>query len=625
MTAALLVVSVTLPAFPASVTEDSTTARTLDTLTVRDQRPEGPDPTTQRTTVDGDYIRASSRATPLEALSQSSAGIYVTSRGAGLHGVASGSSGGIYMRGLGGSPNTQILIVEDGAPDYQGIFGHPIPDAFSPSLIDRVVVVKGGDGVLYGTNAMGGVILMENRWPDSAGIRFENDAAWGSYNTFRDRAVVFAQRGAVGAVGAFSAFTTEGHRDGCESSSVAGQAGVRVQTRSGCEVSVREKVVHLEGADPGTDNVPAVPRRWFEVTRNMLSARLSCERGPLQMEAAPWFTLGVHRLYDGFHSRDYSLGGDAHVTLPLLSNHLGVVAGVAVDRVDGMVEQLVDTTNAGGDTLWVLARQELSATTGGALYGQFTFKPGLGIAAVAGGRVYYSTEYGWVPLYKAGLAWRWFPWLGLQTRFSRNFRQPTLRELYLPFPTANPDLEPERAYTWDASLELTPWFGRLSCAVYRTWADELIKYFGHWPSAEVVNIDNMEITGVEVEVSTPERFPVRLELTGCWQDVGRYTRQNPEAKVNGRLEWGPRVRGTAVTVALEGEWVHGIYMENYSRERIPDVFVVDGSVRMSRTTRSGALLEPYVIVRNLLNRPYAYILDYSMPGIHLLAGIRLGV
>ena len=109
--------------------------------------------------------------------------MYITSRGTGLHGISSGASGGIYIRGMGGSPNSQILVVEDGAPDYQGIFGHPIPDAFFPSMIDKVTVIKGGDGVLYGTNAMG-VIDIRNRWPEKGGICLENNVAVGSLTPF---------------------------------------------------------------------------------------------------------------------------------------------------------------------------------------------------------------------------------------------------------------------------------------------------------------------------------------------------------------------------------------------------------------------------------------------------------
>jgi len=119
----------------------------LEPVEVVSPEPAGRDRTQGETVVTGEDLRNSSRASTFEALAQESADIYVPGRGA-MHGVANGASGGIRIRGLGGSPNSQVLVVEDGVPDYQGIFGHPIPDAYLPFLLDDVLVVKGGDSVL---------------------------------------------------------------------------------------------------------------------------------------------------------------------------------------------------------------------------------------------------------------------------------------------------------------------------------------------------------------------------------------------------------------------------------------------------------------------------------------------
>jgi len=135
--------------------------------------------------VDGQRLRDNARASTFEDLAQEDGDVYVSSRGAGIHGIGNMATGGIRIRGLGGSPNSQILVVEDDAPDYQGIFGHPIPDAYVPALIDEVLVIKGGDSTLYGTNAMGGVVVIRNRWRGEDGYELLSDAALGSYQTTR--------------------------------------------------------------------------------------------------------------------------------------------------------------------------------------------------------------------------------------------------------------------------------------------------------------------------------------------------------------------------------------------------------------------------------------------------------
>jgi len=66
--------------------------------------------------VEGQQLRDSARFGTFEALSQRMGDMYVPGRGA-MHGVGNGATGGIRIRGLGGSPNSQVLVVEDGVPD----------------------------------------------------------------------------------------------------------------------------------------------------------------------------------------------------------------------------------------------------------------------------------------------------------------------------------------------------------------------------------------------------------------------------------------------------------------------------------------------------------------------------
>jgi outer membrane cobalamin receptor len=585
------------------------------------------DPTANPTVLSGDRARETERSTPLEALSQESADIYVTSRGSGLHGISNGSSGGMYIRGLGGAPNSQILVVEDGAPDYQGIFGHPIPDAFFPSLIDRVTVVKGGDGVLYGTNAMGGVIVVENRWPEQEGLRLENDAAYGSFNTFRDRVTLLQKRGRFESASAFSAFSTDGHRDGANGNSMAGRAGVRFPLPAGFSVSLHEKMVFLDGGDPGPVMQPSIDHR-FMVLRSNASGRIEKTGGAFSLTIVPWLNAGEHRLYDGFFSRDYLAGGYAEGSTELLRSRAKLLFGIAAEQVDGAVRNRIEGTE-----------ENVESLSSGAPYGQIELSPGAHVTMVSGGRLLWSNRYGWVPLYKAGATWNRLSLLTLHARIAKNFRQPTIRELYLPFPVANPGLRPERAVNTEAGVE-SSCSGYTAClTAFRTHADDLIKYFGAWPSAEVVNIDRIDITGIEGEFKTPRLGPWGAELNACWQDVGRFTRQNPEAKMNGRLDYKAKTRAGLLEWAITGEWVHGLYMNNYRRDPMKDVFFLDGSVRL-RTERTGGIaIEPYCIVRNLLDAPYEdirysfirnildgsneYIRYYPMPGINVLAGLSI--
>jgi len=444
-------------------------------------------------------------------------------------------------------------------------------------------------------------------------MRLENDAAYGSFNTFRERATLLSRSGKADVVSAFSAFTTDGHRDGTGGNSVAGQLGGRVHLPGPGTVAFRDKIIQLDGGDPGPDIHPYTDHR-FDVLRNTFSALLDYPTNTLHLKVVPWLNGGEHRLYDGFFSRDYTAGAVAECSDAFLKRRIQLLVGTAGEYVDGTVLNRISDT--------VTPVKELSSA---GLYGQITAQPGLGLTGVCGGRLHHSNRYGSVPLYKAGLNWDPAESFSMHTRLTKNFRQPTLRELYLPFPVANPDLRPEIAVNWDAGMDVKTGRLRFGVTVFKTWATDMIKYFGEWPTAEVVNIDKLEIRGVEGECTLDPMGPFAAFVTASWQDVGRFTKQNPDAKVNGRISYISQRENGQLELAVTGEWVHGLYMNNYKRDPLDNVFFIDVSARYRTHGRGGIQLEPYCIVRNMLNSRYEYIHYYPMPGINFLAGLTLKV
>jgi outer membrane receptor protein involved in Fe transport len=581
--------------------------------TVKGSHSPGKDTTADATHIDGDKLRDSPRTSTLEALSQETADVYVPGRGLGIHGVASGASGGVTIRGLGGSPNSQVLVVEDGVPDYQGIFGHPIPDAYVPFLIDEVMVVKGGDSVLYGTNAMGGVIVITSRWRLQEGFELENDASYGSYGTIRENAAFLGKWGKWGAASAFHLLKTDGHRDGAGGSNVVGNLGGCYNFNQDLKLSIRNKVVNLKGGDPGPATHPYTDH-WYDVWRDNLSLHLLYRHDRFKLRVTPYFTIGVHELYDGFHSHDYATGGNVETDVNI-HRTLKLLLGLGAEYVNGKVENRIDRES-----------QPVEGLTNYSFYNQITYKPVDALSLVIGSREMVNTTYGFVFLYKGGFKWNYYEGLYLRSRVTRNFRQPTIRELYLPFPTSNPDLRPEYSLNWDFEAGFESKHLDISASGYRTQADNMIKYFGSWPAAEVVNIDRIVVWGVEVRINLKKLGPLGLLATANCQDVGRYTRQNPKAKLDFILQLGHDFGAHAVDGSISGEWVHGLYMADYGRERIDDVFVMDATLRyLYHPGDRRFSLEPYVFLRNLLDNRYAYILDYTMPGFNVMVGLKVRI
>jgi outer membrane receptor protein involved in Fe transport len=564
------------------------------------------DRTTDAHSIEGEELRKSPRPSLLEAVAQEAPWVFVSSRGVGVHGIASGASGGIHIRGLGGSPNTQVLVVQDGIPDYQGVFGHPLPDAYVPDLIDEVRVVAGGDSVLFGTNAMGGVIELKSRWRTAPGIEAHFRTGYGSYQSLVVQPVFLGKFGKWDLAASFHGKSSDGHRPGAGGDLQVGQAGARVWLSDKGRLSLRLKVTHINGADPGPVTHPN-PDNWFDALRLNASALFEYFQNGMEWRAAAFASMGRHALYDGFLGYDLVAGAYLENCWKL-NRSLDLLLGASFDHVDGWVENRIE-----GEEETVEGLSNL------AVYQQATWRPLDWLSLVAGTREVFSFEYGFLFLYKAGAGAELWPGGTLRARYSANFRQPTIRERYLPYQVANPDLKPETSKTADVGFvqRLDDWL-QVQLTFFVTEADNFIKYFGSWPTAEVVNIDRVTFPGVEGLVRLRKLGPFSFSLGGTWMEVGRYTKQNPSFKLDGRLTF---TLGD-FKAALSGEWVTGLYQNNYSRDPLDDVFFLDLDLRYAFEEIGLAL---FLIARNLTDHGYAYIDRYPMPGFHLFGGLEVSL
>lgn len=83
----------------------------------------------------------------LPVLTEQVPGLFVTSRGVMGYGVSNGAAGSISLRGLSGG-TARLMVLIDGHPQYAGIFGHPIADAYQSFLAERVEVLRARFGVV---------------------------------------------------------------------------------------------------------------------------------------------------------------------------------------------------------------------------------------------------------------------------------------------------------------------------------------------------------------------------------------------------------------------------------------------------------------------------------------------
>ena len=122
--------------------------------------------------------------------------------------VANPTTQGVTLRGVSGSGASRTLVLADGVPlnDPFGswVYWNRVPQA----AVDRVEVVRGATGDLYGAGALGGVVQGLTVQPTRSRARATFDG--GSHDTFRGSLFGAAEREGWSATGAYEGVRTDG-------------------------------------------------------------------------------------------------------------------------------------------------------------------------------------------------------------------------------------------------------------------------------------------------------------------------------------------------------------------------------------------------------------------------------
>jgi len=122
--------------------------------------------------------------------------------------VANPTTQGVTLRGVSGSGASRTLVLADGValndPFGSWVYWNRVPQA----AVDRVEVVRGATGDLYGAGALGGVIQVLTVPPTRTRARATFDG--GSHDTFRGSLFGAAERDGWSATGAYEGVRTDG-------------------------------------------------------------------------------------------------------------------------------------------------------------------------------------------------------------------------------------------------------------------------------------------------------------------------------------------------------------------------------------------------------------------------------
>ena len=568
--------------------------------------------------VDRKKIENSFQPSLLPTLTEQVPGLFVTGRGIMGYGVSTGAAGGMTLRGIGNSPTTGLLVLIDGHPQYMGLMGHPIADAYQSMLADRVEVVRGPASVLYGSNAMGGVINIVTRKMHEDGVRTNVRAGYGSYNTVQTEATNQVRAGRFTSTVTGSYNRTDGHRRDMGFEQYGGYAKVGYRIAKEWDVYADVNLTHFNASNPGSVTSPLIDND-SRITRGMTSFALRNDYGRTSGALSFFYNWGRHKINDGyapgkepldyrFNSRDRMLGVSWYQSASLFEGNR-LTVGVDWQHFGGKAWN----TFVNGDPDKTTADKTQDEVAG---YVDFRQSLTRWLTLDAGLRLDHHSHAGteWIP--QGGLSFLLPHNMQIKAMVSKGFRFPTIREMYM-FPPQNPDLKPEKLMNYELSFKQHLLGGALSYGVnvYYIDGDNMIQTIPVNDRPMNVNTGRIKNWGVEGDIA--------YRICASWSVSANYSYLHMKYPVVA----APEHKLYAGVNFTRGRWNASTGIQ-YVRDLITQVkpavakdsFVLWNAHASFRVTR---WLDLFVRGENLLAQRYEINAGYPMPKATVLGGVNV--
>ncbi len=427
----------------------------------------------------------------LPTLSTCSPGVFITERNILGFGVSTGGSGAISIRGISGSPNTEVLILIDGHPQYQGIFGHPLPDAYVASDVEKVEIIRGPASILYGSNAMGGVVNIITAQQHKEGINANIGASYGSYNTQKYYGTAGFAKNKLSVFASINQDQTDGIRENTDFKITNGYTKFVYQESDHIKVTADFNLAKYYANDNGPVYTEEPAPFNIDIIRGKTAVSIENRYTYFNGALKAYHNFGTHDLFDGWHSKDRNSGAMFYQTMQLFEGNK-LTTGIDTKQYGGK-------GNSGVAKDSLITINELAFYT----YVQQSFFQKISLSA--GLRIENNSSYGNELIPLAGINYNPTTVTTVKASFSKGFRSPTIMEMYLFAP--NPDLKPEEMFNYEVGWLQYFFNSRLQTelTIFAAKGNNIIQVAGQYPNVKRQNIADFSNKGIE--------FAMKLQAT----------------------------------------------------------------------------------------------------------------
>ena len=510
------------------------------------------------------------------------------------------------IRGL-GQNGRRIAVLVDGRPEKMGLYGCAVTHTFPMDNVERIEVVKGPASVLYGGEAMGGAVNIITRRPEQKSeSRFQ--LTYGSFHTSQLNLQQGGKNGRLQYMVTYDRRQSDGHLENANYKGDALTARLDWELAPALELSLQGKYFSGDKREPGTVEMPLADS-WNDYRRGAVDLSLSNVKEKDEWTLRLYRNFGKHQFSDGWDSTDYTNGAMARWTTRRLKQHVLLLGG--------------DLRGFGGTSLNF--PQGTWRKSEGSLFFHDDWLPAASLVASAGLRLQLDSLYGSELCPQAGLVWHATTAVSARLQASKGFRSPQLNELYM-FPPANPDLEPERVWNFEAGIDwqLAPRW-TLQASVFTMRGSNLIETRpnpGPGNKFIFLNSGSFSFNGIELGVRVRPLVPLEIELSHAYLDPGNQTAGRPGHKWDGVL----RLQTRHLSIQLQGQQVNSYFAASDSQRPLPAYFVLNSRLRVSFIRNLDVIID----LNNVLDEEYVIYGEFPgssagtfvMPGRNVSLGLR---
>lgn len=563
-------------------------------------------------TVGSHQLEATGQPQLLSAISGMVPSLFVTERNMLGFGLSNGGAGGIKIRGVGGSPTNAVLMMVDGQPQFAGIYSHHVADFYGTEYVDHVEVLRGPGSVLYGSNAMGGVINVITKSPAHSGVRTTLSSRYGSHNTWLNSLTNTTR------FGRFSSLVSLGydHTDGLQKdfdfrqSNLYAKVGYDFSDRWSARVDY--SLMQFVGNDPvypKLSNPESTDIYHQDVIRGEASVTVSNTYGATNGAAHVYCSYGNHFVDDPrhFHSVDDRFGVILYQNFrPWVGS--SATLGFDFDRYSGKIPVSGGNHHTEGSLTTMSRRHIIEYSPYLTLSQQL-----LGDAVILNGglRMANSNRFStqWIP--QAGVVLHPGEDWTVKASLSKGYRNPSFRELYL-YRMANPGLEPERMMNYEVSVGRH--FSRylsVDVTAYYSKGSNLIQ------TVDMKNVNTGRFINKGIELSARSHPTERLQLWATYSYLHTSLHNltaAPKKQYYLGVGWDAFKR-FHIDAELKG--AGGLYVaDDVSNQNY-------ATVNMRLSYRPLHLLTFTLDLDNITDTRYTINRGYEMPGFNLIGGFKL--